>query len=313
MSVIVANANNQTDGSAYEFLRQIPTDIPIVLVARCEDFKFNEELNSLKRKKWILADYIENGWQWDMKEGHLWGENTFKFDFLCRDEWKLFDNFVYDNPPALSFVRELLEDDVAENKLPIEYPNLQQQWPIQSKEEYLSRIIDVFYFWGRSNEMRVQLHGDIWKGATHYNYSVNDNIYYFNDFVKEERGSKWVSYNIPHYGRQDVRHLLSINAMSKLSVSLPGNGVKCFRTTGESPVNSLMVTTYDTLAYTFPFTNSHNCIKFSQAEPTAQELNKILSTPPDHLFEMYVKCVETANKYRLPNYIHYLQNLINKA
>lgn len=308
--VYVADANGSTDGTAYKFLQMIPADIPIVLVSRVLDYKFNESLLHLKGKKWILVDFIEFGWQWN-GDAHHWGVNTANFDFLSGVEWERIDNFIASNSPAMAFKRELLKKDVTDICQPIEYPGWTNPYPVNTKEEFDARPIDVFNFWGRSHEARVQLHGDIWKGASAGGYSVCDNIYYFNEFMKEEKGRKWVSFWMPHYGRTDISNILAINGLSKLSMSLPGAGVKCFRSTGESPVNSVMVCKEDDLAWSYPWVDSENCFKF---EDFGGEINTIKFALTDkRLYEIYREGIATADKYRVNNYINnYILPLINK-
>src|SRR3990167_974536 len=128
--VIIADKRGFSDTPAYEFLRLISCDLPIVLVSRIGDFQFNNDL--LKLDKYILVDFIENGWKWDMREGHHWGRNTEKFDFLQSDEWKKFEDFVIDKPPELTFCRELLQKDVTDKLLPVEYVNWQPEFPVDS-------------------------------------------------------------------------------------------------------------------------------------------------------------------------------------
>lgn len=304
----VANGTGNTDGVAYRFLSMIQTDIPIVLVSRANDFVFNQELNSLKGKKYILCCFTEFGWQWDQTP-HWWGRNSQKYDFLRTDEWEMFDDFIDKNPPALTFKRELVLSQVNEVTRPIEFPNWQDPIPLQSKEEYLNRPLSVFSFWGRSHEARVQLHGDIWKASSKRGYSVCDSLFYFNDFMREEKGEKWASFWIPHYGRTDISNIIAINGLSKLSVSMPGAGIKCFRSTGESPINSVMVMPIDWLAWSYPWKHEENCFKvFSNNHIETIEA----ALDYKHLYDVYLASVENANRYNAKSYIqNYLMPIIN--
>lgn len=309
--VIVANKTGQTDGSAFEMLKQIKTDIPIVLVSRSDNFVFNEELKSLD--KYVLVSFFEFGWDYNWENrGHVFG-NSFDYTYMMFRgiEWHKFNEWVYTNPPILTLQRELHKNLVRDNVLPIEYPNLTNPYPKQSYEEFNNRPIDLLFYWGRSNEKRVQTHGDLWKGASEHGYSVSDNIYYFNEFMKEEKGRKIVSLNIPHYGRIDVSNLLAINNMSKLSLSLPGAGIKCFRSTGESIVNSVMVCEEDELAWTYPLVHGENCIKIYEPDTVLQTVNEALKRKD--LYQIYLNSLELADKYRLPNYLAHLENTINNA
>lgn len=319
--IITADANGRTDGTAHRFVQMIKSELPIVLVSRCNDFVFNTSLNRIK--DYILICFTEYNWDWDRKNTHKWGVNTKDFSSLFpSDEWNKFDDFVAKNPPKLTLKRELLKKDKSSTLLPIEYPNWVEKQPIQTKEQFNSRLIEVFFYWGHSHECRRQLHGNIWLNSSVSGYSVCDNLYYFENFMKEEKGSKWVTFNMPHYGRTDIKNLMMINANSKLSVSLPGAGVKCFRSTGESPINSVMVCQEDTLAWTFDWVDGFNCIKVPN-DGSIESIRGIgvsteipvleNSLKRDDLYDIYLNGVETADKYYCPNYISYLEKIINKA
>lgn len=318
--IITADANGRTDGTAHRFVQGIKSKLPIVLVSRCNDFVFNPALNGVK--DYILICFTEYNWDWDRRITHQWGVNTNEFIELFQGiEWEKFDDFVCKNSPKLIFKRELLKKDKSDLLFPIEYPNWVSKQPTQSKQEFDKRLIDVFFYWGHSHECRIQLHGNIWLNSSVSGYSVCDNLYYFENFMKEEKGRKWVTFNMPHYGRTDIKNLMMINANAKLSVSLPGAGIKCFRSTGESPVNSVMVCQEDPLAWTFDWVDGYNCIKVPNdnsiesikgvgKSPEIPVLEKSLKR--DDLYDIYLNGVETADKYYYPNYISHLEQIINR-
>lgn len=309
--IIVADAQDRTDGSAAQLLQQIPTDIPIVLVSRVDGFVFNEELLSLD--KYILCNYFELGWNYEWNDGgHLFGKYRRHYlPMFLDEEWKKFDEWVKNNPPLLTFQRELHKSDFKDNVYPIEYANLTSKYEPQTKAEYNARPLSCFFYWGRSNEIRVQAHGDIWKGASRHGYSVCDNAFFLSEFVKNESGKKYASFWTPHYCRMDISNILAINGQSKLSLSLPGAGVKCFRSTGESPVNSVMVCLEDDLAWAYEWQHEVNCIKIQPNESIVDGIEKALQR--EDLYDIYLKGLETADKYRTETYIKkYLINKINE-
>lgn len=305
--------NNRSDGVAHAFISNLNVDIPIVLVSRSERLDFNESILSLAGKKWIMIDYTELGWDWDMEFGHHFGVNTDKFPGVFdMDKWNVFDDFVKDNLPELIFCRELLKSDVSEKLLPIQYPCFISSYPAQTKEQFDNRILQTFYSFGISHEYRKELHGKIWAKSGQYGYSVCDNLFLFNQFVNEERGSlKWLSVHIPHWARQPVETILQINELSKISISIAGAGRTCFRH-AESPVNSVMLMWEDEIAWNkgMEWVHNENCIKCKQGEEV-EAIVEALKNP--NLYDIYLAGMINVDKYRFNNYLPYLENIINKA
>lgn len=316
--MIVLPDISRTDGTAHNLCQRIKTDVPILLISMNEKLNLNEEVFRLKGKKYIVIDYVENGWNWDRQSSFILGRmdpNVYK------DEgWSRLNEFIADNKPYLYFKRELLESDNQQNIYPIEYPNWQPVYETQSKEEFNSRRISVMNYWGRSHEARLMLHGEIWKHAARKGYAVCDNLYYYNNFMNEETNPNiWLTFWIPHYNRIDISQILNVNGMSKLSVSLPGCGVKCFRSTGESIVNSVAVMPEDNLAYSYPFIHNVNCIKFpiesvdgiSKEWKVCEAIEEALRNP--NLYDIYLESLKAAKWYQVDNYVSHLESLINKA
>lgn len=320
--VILAD-KHRTDNPANDFLKQIKTDIPILLLARSENLTFNEEVLSLNGKKYIIADYIENGWVWDRKETLIVGKNIDKFPDVCQSGWGLLDEFIRENPPALYFKRELLKKDVTDTLLPIEYCNWNNAFPAETKEQFDKRPISVFHYWGRSSDSRLIAHGEFWKNAARKGCTVCDNIYFFNAFMEDEKNNpnKWVSLWMPHYFRVPMSEILKINGMAKLSLSMPGAGVKCFRNCGESLTNSVMIMPEDNLAWSYEFINGKNCIQFPINDDVSGIKNEWDVTGAieealkrTDLYEIYLEGLKAADWYRCDNYINnYLLPLINKV
>lgn len=310
--IVSPDINGNMDGSVLRIAQHINSPYPIVPITRIEGFVFNPEL--LKLGKWILLDYSELWWNVDNVDTHLFGKNTQDFpEQFPGDEWKKFDDFVRDNPPLVYFKRELKNKDRGGNLHPIDYPCWIEPPPVQSREEYNARPIEVFYFWGRSHEERVKLHSDIWSNTSRNGASVCDNVFQYQSFLSQESNpKKWVSLYMPHFSRIDIQHLLAINGQSKLSVSLFGAGRKCFRTTGESPVNSLMVMQKDETCYTYPWVHGGNCLMFAGTEVDVKVLDYF--SQRDDLYEIYCAGVENVTRYKIDNYLRdYLLPIINNA
>lgn len=321
MSVYIQDIN-RTDGPAYEMLKKVNTEVPILLLSRAESINFNSKIYELACKKFVCVDFIEGGWDAKLDKTLIVGENTFDYDYMKGDGWGEMHDFLSSNKPALYLKRELLLSDETDTIKPIEYPNWQPDYPLDLKEDFNNRPILAFNYWGRSHEARLILQGQFWKHAAIYGYSVCDNIYQLNDFMHHERNAKkLVSFHMPFYSRVPISEIMKINRMSKLSISLPGCGVKCFRSTGESIVNSVCVLPADNLAYSMPFIHGVNCIKFSTNNDVTGLKNewdvmgvveKALAN--QNLYDIYLESKKLADWYQIDNYINnYLQPLINNA
>lgn len=306
MNLFIADRRDQTDGTAAAFLQKVNSPIPIVLVAWSERFKFNPTLRELK--DFVLVDYCEYGYDHVFTDSHIWGVNSEKFPRYYNDEWIEFDNWVKENPPKLFLKRELLKKDVSDKIRPVDYPCFFAAKDIQTKDQFDGRPIDSFFYWGRSHEARLRLHSNVWKAASEKGFSVCDNLSFFDKFVMEEEGRKWVTLNMPHYGRIDLKEILGRQQLSKTSIALPGAGVKTFRHC-ESSVNSVMVKWKDEMAWSFDW-NETNCILAEEGEEI-EYIFEALKRP--NLYEVYLKGVENSQKYLLPNYTKHIESIIHNA
>jgi len=304
--VIIADKKERTDSAYHTLVKHIKSELPIVMVSWAEDFVFNDEL--LKLKDYCLVCFCEYGWDFELTESHIWGVNSENFPRYYNNDWIKFDNWVKENPPKITLKRELLKKDVSDKVQPIEYPCVVESYPVQPKEIFNSRHISAFQYWGRSNEHRLRIHGEIWLHSYKKGFQVLDNIYYYNDYMHHEQGEKWVTLWIPHYQRIEINALMQINNSSKLSLSWEGAGQKCFRHM-EAPVNSVMVMHKNYLSWTHDWDET-NCILVEHGKEI-EGIETTLKNP--NLYDIYLAGVENCNKYRLNNYIPYLENIINNA
>lgn len=306
MPVIVADKNSVTDGSAYDLLSRVNTDKTIVLVAWSEKYEFNPALLRIKGG-YILCCFCEYGWDANLAVTHVWGENSSLFPRYYNNDWVKFDNWVKENPPRILLKRELLKKDANEKRVPIEYPARTKSSP-ESRDQFNNRPISVFNYWGRSHEGRLILHGNIWIEAPKNGYSVCDNIYQLNQFLQDgEWSQRWVTLAIPHYARQPIETVLQVNAVSKISISMPGAGHKCFRHC-ESSSNAVMAMEKKELAWAYDW-NETNSIQFEIGNeiPTILEALK-----KEDLYEIYLRGVDNCRKYYIDDYVRdYLEPLIN--
>lgn len=307
--IYIADKNEVVDSAYHTLIKHINTGYPIVVSSWVENFQFNPEL--LKIKNYIHISFEEYGWNWDMEKSgsHLWGVNSENFPRYYTGDWIKFDNWVKENPPKIMFKRELLQKDVSREVAPIDYPCVIPMWQVDTEEQFNNRPISCFQYWGRSNENRLRIHGDIWHHATKKGFSVCDNIYYIGAFLRNEQGEKWITLNIPHWARIDINQLMPTNALSKLSLCWEGAGNKCFRH-AEAPVNSVMVMHKNSLAWAYGWDET-NCILVEHGKEL-EGIDEALNNPM--LYQIYKAGVENCNKYRTENYINdYLLPKINKV
>jgi len=292
--VIVADRRGNTDGVLHRVCELISSPLPIVLMAKTYNYKFNAAaLEPIK--DYILVEASEYGWNWDLdKSGtHIWGKNTNEFpQFSENEHYQLFDDWVKANPPKFTLKRELLKRDVTDTMKPIDYPCFYEAKEIQDIDMFNGRPVTAFYFWGRSHEARLRLHANIWMAASQKGFSVCDNISFFEKFVFEEDSKKWVSLNIPHYGRIDIRELLGRQQLSKFSIAMPGAGIKTFRHC-ESPINSVMVKWKDYLAWAYPWVGGENCIETEDGKEI-ESIEQASENP--NLYDIYKAGVENCQR-----------------
>lgn len=318
--VISPDKKGTLDAPTFELIKEVNTDIPIVPMNAFSDYEFNEEL--LRLDKWVLADYSELGANdYDRSETLLFGRNTSDFKKTNNPEFKKFDEFVQNNPPIVYFKRELLKKDFCGNVHPIDFPCFHKKQPIQTKEEFNNRKIEVFFYWGHSHESRRALHGNIFLNSTHKGYGVVDNYYHIERALSEYK-KVWCTIQVPHYARLDMHQVVFINGNSKLSVSLPGAGAKCFRMT-ESSINSVMVMQDDKMKYSFDWVDGINCIQIPLSNEhqeirglknqwqAIETIEQALSNT--NLYEIYLQGVENCDKYRVDRYCkEYIEPLIKQ-
>jgi len=287
-------------------LQKTDMDFTAVVVTKREGYEFNLELEQIKGP-WVLFDFCEYNWDWDQKETHLFGVNTWDFFDQQMDtaHWISFCEWVRDNPPLIYFKRELLDKDRTEKVLPIEYPCFYPIPQPQSFQDFCARPIDVSYLWGESHPDRVKLHIEMYRNQDFFNYHLLDNALHiegcFRDVPAGQR-QVWLSQKIPHYARYSMEDVLMIGSASKISVSMPGAGVKCFRHS-ESPINSVMVKTRDELAWSYPWKSNYNCLCPQDKERIINVCSAATNDAKKLLYSIYRNGVENCRNYHIDNYI----------
>lgn len=289
------DASGAIDGTLKKMVLNLPitdssafSDAAIVPIAWHPNFVFNTDLLKYKGKI-IILDYLEMGWDAADKGNVLGRDDLTPFGHLSGDEWTNLSAWVSVHPPVLTFKRELHENDRSDTLIPAEFTGLKPIPPIQSKAEFEARPMEVFFSWGLSNPSRPNLHGKIFQNAHCSGIHVIDGWEQDGRFEPHT----WATIHSPWYARQPIEAIDRWNVRAKLSVSLPGAGVKCFRS-AESPRGSIMALHRDKLAWSHPWVHGENCIRIGESV----EFNDLLeSTRRDDLYDIYIRSQETAAKY----------------
>lgn len=311
--MIVTVDKVRNDGAGYALAQRLNVNMPIVFVSLSEELDFNEQVLELAGKPYCLISYVEMGWSWDRTKGHEFGKNTHEFpEVFHLDKWKVFDDFVRDNPPTISFYRELLQEQVTDKMLPISYPCFIPQQPIHTFEEFNNRAFEVFYSFGISHEFRKNIHANIWTWSSKYGYTVADNLFILEHFLANETNPrKWASIHIPWWSRQPIEVITERMMSGKIGISPAGAGRCCFRHLEIPTVSPMIMWEDNTAWHQNDWTHGVNCIKCEQGTEVETAIEWLKH--PSELYKIYLKGIETIDKFRFDRYVPYLENIINKA
>jgi hypothetical protein len=274
-------------------------DVCVIPISFFHDFKFNPKLHDLTIPI-VIIDMMEMEWcALDEKnETHLFGKNTHDFRWL-NPNWYPFCDWVRDHDLILYLKRELLSKDASETVLPVEWPCVLPDMPMQSEDEFNTRPLEVFNNWGFSNPVRPRLHGDIFH-AMNKGIGVISEASQFEPFIRDHPHARaWMSVFAPWYSRVPITDLLYFQRRAKLSVSMPGCGWKCFRHS-ESPCESIMALQEDALAWSYPWLHGVNAIRL---RPGHEFEDLDAATKRSDLYQIYLRGQETIARYRGPVYV----------
>lgn len=274
-------------------------DVILIPITTLAGFKFNPKLRDIK-KPWALLDFTELEWNYfDLGNPTLlFGKNAKECRWL-NPHWHPFDDFVRENPPVLYLKRELLEKDVTDTVQPCCWPCKLEIPMLDSKDEYHARVIEAAFVWGYSHPVRPRLHGQIFTAMATHGIGVISEIEHFHGYFQNPSARTWASIFAPHYARRPITSVEWLQQRSKMSVSMPGCGVKAFRDS-EACVGTLMVLRDDGLARSIPWVHGENCIRL-RVDHEFEDLDA--ATKRDDLYQLYVACQNTAKKYCTAEYI----------
>lgn len=284
--IISPDARNQIDGSVQKnILAYLPDDLPLTIVpiSWFPDFVFRSPWSSpayqRADKGYILIDFME----------------THAPQLAYDSFWQ----WVSDNPPLLTFRRELRASERLERVIPIEWPVYLPIPDKVSKEQFDSRPIEVLYFWGMSNRQRPILHGEIFsKGMANHGIDV---ISEWIEPTMEQCLHEhywWATIFTPYWRRKPINEVSEIwMKHSKITVSMPGNGMKTFRDT--ECVGTLMAIRKSDIAYSYPW-NETNSI---QLEPGNEFESLLEATKRTNLYDLYLSCDANMRNYEAKTYV----------
>lgn len=100
--IISPYKDNFIDAPVYNILKEIKTDIPIIMLTKFSDFVFDEKWYDLD--KYILCDFLENGANsYDLSKTLLFGKDVDGFKQVQTEDWQKFHQFVKDRQPIVYF------------------------------------------------------------------------------------------------------------------------------------------------------------------------------------------------------------------
>lgn len=300
-------ASGKIDGTVkHQIIDRLPNqvslseaDVVVVPVSYFPRITISDGVLNLK-KPYVLLDYCEYGPTWDQRETILFGRNHSTATDYQDVDWRCFDDWVRDNPPILTFKRELLQKDACSTIKPLEFICHLDPYPVQTKEEYNARPLEVSMVWGFSHEARPRLHGDIFKGmATHSLGVISDWDQFHPHFCNNPPDRTWATIHVPWYARKPIADVMWLNERSKIGVSCYGRGLKSFRSSEmRSTIHALPE---DDLAWSFPWVHGQNSLKFRNGHEF-EDLEAF--THRNDLYEIYCASEANLDHYRPHGYIH---------
>lgn len=303
--------NGAIDGTVQaNILRHLPdqvsvshADVVVVPISYYGDFQFNASLpHVLRGKKVALVDFLELGLDWEVDSGidtHVLGRNSANFARVSGPEWMALDAWIRDNPPITYFKRELLAREQSDWLVPVDFPCYLPIPATQNKVEFDQRPLEVLHYWGLSHESRPRLHGEIFSRSYTHKYEVLSQFGHWHGHFNDPRGRTWAAIHAPHFDRKAMVDVMHFVHRSKITVSLPGAGVKCFRDS-ESPCGSIPAFWNCGIARSFQWVDGENCIML---QPGCEWDDLHDAVQKDNLHDLYVAAQETIRKYECAPYV----------
>jgi len=183
------------------------------------------------------------------------------------------------------FKRELKKNDV-HGWFPIDFYN-DWTWPTTDTfEEFNARPIDLLMCYGLSHPMRPKVHAAIMASGL---WTYIDQP----EYMEHEKGPFALCMFRPHYARVSQENLLPLQAQAKITISIPGAAIKCFRSL--EIINSAMAKPIDNLVWQAGWSDE-NCIQIDgEAKDWPQKLKEHLADP-EVLYQKYLNGISVAHE-----------------
>lgn len=284
-------------------------DVVLVRTVCGPPFKFNHHLNRLLTagKPIVFVDYLEHGWNWDFQKGNVMGEHMgcvpcTQFD---NPEWATLHGWIQAAQPILTFKRELRNQDVRDDLVPIDFLCEGPSFPVDSLEQYSTRPYDVTYVWGYSHPVRAKMAGKILEAMGTKGIDV---IPSFEALVGRPNNANhhritplWVSIFQCYWVRKPMAEVYALQRKGRMAICLPGAGFKCFREQ-EAPNGTIPVMLKNDLARSYQWVHMENCLTV-RPDIEFEDLYEMTFCDPKFLHEVYVRAQQTLDKYRPDAYI----------
>jgi len=296
ITLLSSDAAGQIDGTAMSNLYgHLPKgdDLTAVPVSYVPNYRFNPELERVKTPI-VVFDFLEY-FNFHNHRTHLLGTGDLPRNMADSPEWQKLHEFFQARPIHRYFKRELFAHDAPEGALPLEWPCYMEAWPREDKANFDSRKFPVFNCWGHSSSARPRFHSGVYELMAEGKVDVCSSW----DQLEAFPGG-WISLHTPSSHRRHYNEILLWQSRSKTSITLPGSGVKCFRST-ESPVNSIPVMADDDCRWSIPWVHGENCLRVGAHAP-AHDLSGFIDSLPLH--QIYLNAQDTVDRYRTQRYIH---------
>lgn len=308
LHILSPDASVRIEGVCMEnILRHLPrlvggieaADAVLVPVSYYGDYVFNPALLGVD-KPVILMSFLEFYGQADDSMTHLLGINHTQAWPKCGNhEWQKLDDWCRSANVVLRFTRELRAADASDTIVPIEWPCYLPLWEREPKLNFDTRPFEWIFSWGMSNPVRPRLHAqtfDLMAQGRMDVISQWDHI----DAKLNEPHRRVISIHTPHTHRIHVNEIARRQAQSKMSVSLPGAGTVCFRST-EHLLHTVPAKLKDGLAWSFPWVHGENCVILEDESRMAESLMTACALD---LHPIYLAAQELASRYSILRYMN---------